>query len=87
MKPKHTPGEWYAVKYPDAKTWTVAAKESVASKIKTADDAALIASAPELKDALQSALSFAYMHTEQDNLPSWVKKAEAAIALAEGRAE
>lgn len=52
-KPKHTPGPWCALKYPDVKSWTVAAQGSVASKIKTEQDARLIAAAPEMLEALE----------------------------------
>ena len=55
-KPKHTPGPWIAWKYPDVKSWTVASKESVASKIKTEQDARLIAAAPEMLEALEEFL-------------------------------
>jgi len=47
---KHTQGPWSALKYPDTRTWTVASRESIASKIKTEFDARLIAAAPDLLD-------------------------------------
>lgn len=58
MKTKHTPGPWNAYKYPDTKTWTVAAKASVASKIKDEADAKLIAAAPEMLEALETARKY-----------------------------
>lgn len=51
----HTDGPWKAWKYPDTKTWTVAASKSVASKIEKKEDAQLIAAAPELLYALECA--------------------------------
>lgn len=50
---KHTPGPWNALKYPDVKSWTVAAGKSVASKIETEANARLIAAAPLLLDTLE----------------------------------
>lgn len=43
---KATPGPWNAFKYPDVKSHTVSAKESVASKIKNSEDADFIAHSP-----------------------------------------
>ena len=51
----YTKGPWVAVKYPDVKSWTVAANGSIA-KIKTEADAHLIAAAPDLLSALQQLL-------------------------------
>lgn len=59
MSTNHTPGIWHAVKYPDVKTWTVTARESVASKIKTEADARLIAAAPGLLEVCKQTLMFA----------------------------
>lgn len=43
---------WRAHKYPDAKTWTVAGAQSIASKIASEEHARLIAAAPEMLEAL-----------------------------------
>jgi len=52
---EHTLGPWIACKYPDVKTWTVAANQSVASKIRSEADAKLIAAAPDLLVACEKA--------------------------------
>lgn len=48
-------------------------------------DAALIAAAPELLEALQSMLSKAYKQNWNDNYPEEVEAAQAAIAKALGK--
>lgn len=74
-----TPGPWNAFKYPDVKSWTVAAKESIASKIKTEQDANLIAAAPEMLEALEKiANDYEMKHSELRIL------AERAIKKARG---
>lgn len=68
---------WNAYKYPDVKTWTVAGSESVASKIKNASDAHLIAAAPEMLTALESVQNFllAFGVGEVEEINRIIKKA------------
>lgn len=54
-----TEGPLFAHKYPDVKTWTVAAEESVASKIKIEADAKLFAAARTDLPARDAALRVA----------------------------
>lgn len=82
-KPKHTPGPWYALKYPDVKTYTVAAKESVASKIKTIEDAHLIAAAPEMLEALEICLNY-FNYAEEQEAFEYAKEVRKLIAKAKG---
>lgn len=77
---KFTPGPWSAIKYPDVKSWTVAAKESVASKIKSEVDARLIAASPDLLQALEIAReqlrqAWACIEHIKENAPDYEKKA------------
>lgn len=80
---KHTPGPWNAFKYPDVKSWTVAAKESIASKIKTEPDAQLIAAAPELLADLEKLVEKMNMgeccNSELHNAIRAIKKAKGEL--------
>lgn len=78
-----TPRPWSAFKYPDVKTWSVTAKESVASKIKNQADAELIVKAvnrDHLFDRLLTQVQFMYDHYKL--APPHLKDLEDLIAKA-----
>lgn len=82
---KHTQGRWSYFKYPDTKTFTVAATGSIASKIRSEDDARLIAAAPELLVVLRNLTTYCrdYLALD-DEAEAIVKDAFTVITKAEG---
>jgi len=79
----HTKAPWAAFKYPDTKTWTVAAGKSVASKIATEHDARLISAAPDMLSALEYALEYMEDFGIEDQEPLDVIKRSIAKAKGE----
>jgi hypothetical protein len=90
-QPKHSPGPFIALKYPDAKLWTVAnSKGSVASKVKTEADAKLFAASTDLLAACKAVVEqYGWISEEKrkgtkDIMRAAVDACEKAIRRAEG---
>jgi hypothetical protein len=72
MTTKHTPGPWRTIQEPGARLLTIIAKERKVASVETDADAALIAEAPAMADAIKHALAVLRNIADQaGDVPFW----------------